>query len=160
MNKAWDGSLSGLTPEYLSAVLVSMSQHGPDATVSFGILGTGARPNYQIENGKTTTAYNSINHQPDPRSDDFDLNNLSRQFTRDEIEMACREKPRSEKLATELLYAQFKSTPQNRLALPNPTPAERALAISMLRQGTDPQDAIDKLIALRSAGTLSGLASD
>lgn len=152
MSKIWDGSLNGLTPEYLSAVLVSMSQCGPEATVRFGRLGTGARPNYQVENGKTIIAFNSINHQPDLRSEDFDLNNLSRAYTRVEIEAAMLNKPRSAELATEMLYAQYKANSKNRDSLPSPTPAERELAISMLMQGMAPQDVIDKLIATRAIG--------
>ncbi len=83
----WDGSdLSGLSYDYLHAVLMRMEQHGRDsAIVRFGLLGEGVKPNYQIEGAEGLSAYSSSNHQLDQKSEEYEPKNLSKLYTFDEV---------------------------------------------------------------------------
>lgn len=130
-DKKWDGTdLQGLTAEYLYEVLAKLETLGAaSATVQFGILGTGARPNYVVTFRDTKITYNSANHEPDSRADAYDKNNLTEHsFTYAEIEQATDGKPKTEERAMKLIYEYYK---MEKLSPLNSLKREHAVALVM-----------------------------
>ncbi len=128
-DKKWDGTdLQGLTAEYLYEVLARL-QDVAAATVQFGILGTGARPNYVVAFPDKKIAYNSANHQQDSRTEAYDKNNLSeRSFTYAEIEQATDGRPKTEERAKNLIYKHYQ---KEKLPPLNSQQKEHAVALVM-----------------------------
>jgi hypothetical protein len=132
-DKKWNGTdLQGLTAEYLYDVLTKMEALGATAsTVQFGVLGTGARPNYVVAFRDTKIAYNSANHEPDSRADAYDQNNLTeRSFTFAEIKQATNGKPKTEERAMKLIYEYYKK--EKLLPL---TSLQREHAVALVMKG-------------------------
>lgn len=86
--KNWDGSdLKVLTAKYLNKVTGRLNECGAKtATVRFGIMGTGLRPNYEITFGDKVTAFTGNNHERNMKHAKYKEKNLSRIYTYAEIE--------------------------------------------------------------------------
>ena len=106
----WDGSdLSGLSYDYLNAVLMRMEQHNrKSAKVCFGLLGEGVKPNYQIEGADGFFAYSSSNHERDQKSEEYEPKNLSKPYTFEELEAVAQLRPKSEGEARQLAWTFWK----------------------------------------------------
>lgn len=77
-------TLPSLTRKFLRNVHEKMRRD--DSTVRFGLTGNGTSPNYEVEfkDGRKL-AYSGLSHEQTTRTEKFDENKLSLQFSRQQI---------------------------------------------------------------------------
>ncbi len=83
-------------PQLGKLFLLSVEQNmrHDDTKVRFGLTGTGARPNYEVEfpNGRRL-AYGGLSHEQDTRADTFHEKRISQAFSRQQISDAIKKVP-------------------------------------------------------------------
>jgi hypothetical protein len=130
--------------DYVSEVLKNLSKTGdPLAEVRFGTSGEGVQPNYEI---KTTSgqaiAYRGNTHKASEEHDQWDDDNLTEPFSREEIQRGFDISLKSTNVAKKYILDNLKSDPEK---YSHPDAKQAPLLIAAVMSGTPLDKAFDDL---------------